>query len=70
MSLKGQAAKSYKHFLDKMMSNVPDVEEPVSTGLMNRSRPVAKEDKPADAQDFLMEQFTQLQKLRAGLKNG
>lgn len=53
-----------------MMSNVPDVEEPVSTGLMNRSRPVAKEDKPADAQDFLMEQFTQLQKLRAGLKNG
>jgi len=40
------------------------------TNLMNRSRPVKKEDKPLDSQGFLMEQFTQLQKLRAGLKNG
>tara|TARA_R100000935_G_scaffold40017_1_gene61534 strand:+ start:832 stop:1044 length:213 start_codon:yes stop_codon:yes gene_type:complete len=70
MSLQGQAAKSYTNLMNKSMSNAPDVEEPATTGLMNRSRPVKKEDKPLDSQGFLMEQFTQLQKLRAGLKNG
>ena len=52
--------------MNKVMENAPKVEEPMSGGLMNRSRPVEQENKT----DYLLDQFTQLQKLRAGLKNG
>jgi len=69
MALNGQARVAYKHFLDKSMSSIPEVEEPTSNGLMNRNRPVTKSDNENDSPDFLMDQFKQLQKLRAGLKN-
>tara|TARA_R110000803_G_scaffold148294_1_gene213732 strand:- start:88 stop:288 length:201 start_codon:yes stop_codon:yes gene_type:complete len=66
MSLQGQATTAYKNYMNKVMENAPKVEEPMSGGLMNRSRPVEQENKT----DYLLDQFTQLQKLRAGLKNG
>jgi len=66
MSLQGQATTAYKNYMNKVMKNTPKVEEPMSGGLMNRSRPVEQENKT----DYLLDQFTQLQKLRAGLKNG
>tara|TARA_R100000544_G_C2189393_1_gene40867 strand:+ start:24 stop:224 length:201 start_codon:yes stop_codon:yes gene_type:complete len=66
MSLQGQATTAYKNYMDKVMKNTPKVEEPMSGGLMNRNRPVEQENKT----DYLLDQFTQLQKLRAGLKNG
>ena len=66
MSLQGQATTAYKNYMDKVMKNTPKVEDPMSGGLMNRNRPVEQENKT----DYLLDQFTQLQKLRAGLKNG
>ena len=70
MSLNGQARKAYKHFLDRSMTNTPIIEEPTMGGLMNRNRPVKNTDTDVNNPDYLMEQFTQLQKLRAGLNNG
>jgi len=68
MALNGQAIVAYKHFLNKSMSGTPEVEEPTSGGLMNRNKPVTKSDNEDASPDFLMDQFKQLQKLRAGLK--
>tara|TARA_R100000935_G_scaffold58286_1_gene94746 strand:+ start:30 stop:236 length:207 start_codon:yes stop_codon:yes gene_type:complete len=68
MSLQGQAKTAYANYLNKSMEQAPTVEEPVSTGLMNRSRP--KADESTDASDYLMDQFKKLQQLRAGLNNG
>jgi hypothetical protein len=66
MSLQGQATTAYKNYMDKVMKDAPKVEEPMSGGLMNRNKPVEQDKKT----DYLLEQFTQIQKLRAGLKNG
>ena len=52
--------------MDKVMTNTPRVEEPMSSSLMNRSRPV----EPDTKTDYLLDQFKQLQKMRAGLRNG
>ena len=70
MSLNGQAKKAYKHFLDRSMTNTPRIEEPTMGGLMNRSRPVKNTNTDVENSDYLIEQFTQLQILRAGLNNG
>ena len=66
MSLQGQARTAYKNYMDKVMTNTPIVEEPMSSSLMNRSRPVEQDTKT----DYLLDQFKQLQKMRAGLRNG
>tara|TARA_R110002126_G_scaffold2367_3_gene13636 strand:- start:369 stop:569 length:201 start_codon:yes stop_codon:yes gene_type:complete len=66
MSLQGQARTAYKNYMDKVMTNTPRVEEPMSSSLMNRSRPV----EPDTKTDYLLDQFKQLQKMRAGLRNG
>lgn len=49
------------------MSNTPVVEKPKMAGIMNRNIPVAEE---STSEDYLMDQFKQIQKLRAGFKNG
>ena len=51
------------------MENKPKVEVPTS-GLMNRNKPKAETDGTPDSNDYLMTQFQDLQRLRAGLKNG
>jgi|TARA_R110000796_G_scaffold77346_1_gene172732 hypothetical protein len=68
MSLQGQAKTAYANYLNKSMKETPIVEEPMSGGLMNRSRP--KADEGTETKDYLMDQFKKLQALRAGLKNG
>tara|TARA_R100000541_G_scaffold637_1_gene4058 strand:+ start:1827 stop:2027 length:201 start_codon:yes stop_codon:yes gene_type:complete len=66
MSLQGQARTAYKNYMDKVMTNTSRVEEPTSGGLMDRNRPVEEDTKT----DYLLDQFKQLQKMRAGLRNG
>lgn len=66
MSLQGQGLAAYQTYLNRSMKKTPEVEKPTSGGLMNRNKPVEQDKKT----DYLLEQFTQLQKLRAGLKNG
>ena len=66
MSLQGQARTAYKNYMNKVMTNAPRVEEPTSSGLMDRNRPVEKD----VTKDYLLDQFKQLQKMRAGLRNG
>ena len=66
MSLQGQARTAYKNYMNKVMTNAPRVEEPTSSGLMDRNRPVEKD----VTTDYLLDQFKQLQKMRAGLRNG
>jgi hypothetical protein len=69
MALNGQALTAYKNYLNKSMTDTPEIEESMSGGLMNRNRPV--QNKTSDTKpDYLLDQFKQLQKLRAGLNNG
>ena len=56
--------------MKRAMKKPPKVEAVESGGLMNRNKSIAETDKDADPTDYLLEQFMQLQKLRAGLKNG
>ena len=70
MSLQGQGLTAYKEYMNRAMSKPPKVEKVESGGLMNRNKPVAEADKSVDPSDYLLEQFVQIQKLRAGLKNG
>jgi len=69
MSLQGQGNKAYKDYLNKSMSKAPKKEMPTSGGLMNRNKSVP-ETASDDSSDYLLGQFMELQKLRAGLKNG
>ena len=69
MSLQGQGVKAYQSYMDRAMKKAPKVELPESEGLMNRNKPIDK-NKDADPSDYLLDQFTELQKLRAGLNNG
>jgi len=70
MSLQGQGVKAYKSYMDKAMTKTPLVEKPVSGGLMNRNKSMSDTDGGEGSSDYLMDQFVQLQKLRAGLSNG
>ena len=56
--------------MNRAMKKPPKVESVESGGLMNRNKPVAEKNKNVDPSDYLLEQFMQLQKLRAGLNNG
>ena len=69
MSLQGQGVKAYKSYMDRAMTKTPPVEKPMSGGLMNRNKSVP-ETTSDDSSDYLLGQFMELQKLRAGLKNG
>ena len=69
MSLQGQGVKAYNNYMKRSMENKPKVELPTS-GLMNRNKPKAETDSTPDSNDYLMAQFQDLQRLRAGLKNG
>jgi hypothetical protein len=70
MSLQGQGLTAYKEYMNRSMKKPSKVESVESGGLMNRNKPVSETDKKADPSDYLLEQFTQIQKLRAGLNNG
>ena len=70
MSLQGQGVKAYKSYMDRVMTKTPPVEKPMSGGLMNRNKSMAETDGNEGSSDYLMDQFAQLQKLRAGLNNG
>ena len=70
MSLQGQGLTAYKEYMNRAMKKPAKVESIESGGLMNRNKPAAETDKNADSSDYLLEQFMQLQKLRAGLNNG
>jgi len=70
MSLQGQGLQAYNEYMKRAMKKPPKVEAVESGGLMNRNKSIAETDKDADPTDYLLEQFMQLQKLRAGLKNG
>lgn len=67
MSLQGQGNRAYMNYIKRSMSNTPVVEKPKMAGIMNRNIPVAEE---STSEDYLMDQFKQIQKLRAGFKNG
>ena len=69
MSLQGQGVKAYNSYMKKSMENKPKIEVP-TTGLMNRNKPKAETDSTSDSSDYLITQFQELQRLRAGLKNG
>jgi len=69
MSLQGQGVKAYNNYMKKSMENKPKVEIP-TTGLMNRNKPKTETDSTSDSSDYLITQFQELQRLRAGLKNG
>ena len=56
--------------MNRAMKKPSKVESVESGGLMNRNKPVAEKNKNVDPSDYLLEQFMQLQKLRAGLNNG
>jgi len=70
MSLQGQGVKAYKSYMDRVMTKTPPVEKPMSGGLMNRNKSMAETNGGEGSSDYLMDQFAQLQKLRAGLNNG
>ena len=70
MSLQGQGLTAYKEYMNRSMKKPAKVESIESGGLMNRNKPVSETDKNADSSDYLLEQFTQIKKLRAGLNNG
>ena len=69
MSLQGQGVKAYKSYMDRVMTKTPPVEKPMSGGLMNRNKSMAETNGGEGSSDYLMDQFAQLQKLRAGLSN-
>jgi len=72
MSLQGQGTKAYKNYMDKVMKQEPPKVEPSNKekGLLSRSKPVEVTDKVPDSNDYFLDQFKEVQKLRAGLKNG
>jgi|TARA_R110000744_G_scaffold74823_1_gene149200 hypothetical protein len=70
MSLQGQGLKAYKEYMNRAMKKPPKIESVESGGLMNRNKEVQETNKNAEPSDYLLEQFMQIQKLRAGLKNG
>lgn len=69
MSLQGQGFRAYQNYMNRSMDKTPVVEKPTSGGLMNRNKQVTETDDKSGSSDYLMDQFVQLQKLRAGLKN-
>jgi hypothetical protein len=56
--------------MNRAMKKPPKIESVESGGLMNRNKEVQETNKNAEPSDYLLEQFMQIQKLRAGLKNG
>ena len=70
MSLQGQGLTAYKEYMNRSMKKPSKVESVESGGLMNRNKEVQETNKNAEPSDYLLEQFMQIQKLRAGLKNG
>jgi len=68
MSLQGQAITAYKNYINKSMGQTPKEEAPtMGSGLLSRNKPVEVE---GNKEDYLMDQFKALQKLRAGINNG
>jgi|TARA_R110000803_G_scaffold203938_1_gene269733 uncharacterized protein YggU (UPF0235/DUF167 family) len=68
MSLQGQAITAYKNYLNKSMGQAPKEETPtMGAGLLSRNKPVEVE---GNKEDYLMDQFKALQKLRAEIANG
>ena len=70
MSLQGQGLTAYKEYMNRSMKKPSKVESVESGGLMNRNKEVQETNKNAEPSDYLLEQFMQIQKLRAGLNNG
>ena len=66
--LKGQAITAYNDYMKRSMSSKPKEIKEKATGLLSRNKEVEPEDTSSD--DYIMEQFNTLKKLRAGLING
>ena len=66
--LKGQAITAYNNYMNKSMSVQPKELKVKSSGLLSRNKEVDEDDTTSD--DYIMEQFNTLKKLRAGMNNG
>ena len=65
--LKGQAITAYNNYMNKSMSVQPKEPKVKSSGLLSRNKEVDEDDTTSD--DYIMEQFNTLKKLRAGMNN-
>lgn len=66
--LKGQAITAYNKYMNRSMSVQPKEPKEKSKGLLSRDKDIDPEDTASD--DYIMEQFNILKKLRVGLQNG
>tara|TARA_R110002050_G_scaffold255493_1_gene394249 strand:- start:521 stop:727 length:207 start_codon:yes stop_codon:yes gene_type:complete len=67
--LKGQAATAYRDYMNKSMMMQPKEEPAKQSGLLSRNKPVEEDTNMSD-DNYLIDQFKILQKLRAGMRNG
>jgi|TARA_R110000772_G_scaffold166561_1_gene278213 hypothetical protein len=66
--LKGQAITAYNDYMKKSMSFQPKEPKEKSSGLLSRNKTVDPEDTSSD--DYIIEQFNTLKKLRVNINNG
>ena len=64
----GQALAAYNKYMDRSMSVQPKEPKVKTSGLLSRNKEVDDDDTSSD--DYIMDQFNTLKKLRAGMNNG
>ena len=65
--LKGQAITAYNKYMNRSMSVQPKEPKVKMSCLLSRNKEVDEDDTTSD--DYIMEQFNTLKKLRAGMNN-
>jgi len=67
--LKGQAITAYNNYMQKSMAVKPKEIKAAKNGLLSRDKP-KEQDEFVNDDSYLIDQFKELKKLRAGLNNG
>jgi len=67
--LQGQAIKAYADYMNKSMTDKPKVVKGKETGLLSRNKVVESTENTL-SDNYAMQQFNEIKKLRAGINNG